>query len=79
MFSKNFLKFNQVNCNNEIPVTDPPTVTLEEEEVRVQLGADLRLGCSIEAFPDPVMSWASEDNRAVTKGKYECDNCFVLF
>ena len=51
-------------------ITDPPTVVLDEEEVKVQLGADLRLGCSIEAFPDPVISWASGDNRAITKGKY---------
>ena len=44
-------------------------MSLDEEVVKVQLGADLRLGCAIEAFPDPVISWASEDNRAITKGK----------
>ena len=52
-------------------LTDPPTLTLDEEKVRVQVGADLRLGCSIEAFPAAVMSWASEENRAITKGKYQ--------
>ena len=51
-------------------LTDPPTVTLDEEEVRVKIGSDLRLGCSIEAFPSPVISWATGDNRAITKGKY---------
>ena len=43
---------------------------MDEEVVRVKLGTELRLGCTIEAFPAPVISWVSQDNRAITKGKY---------
>ena len=47
---------------------DAPSVTLDEEMVTVIAGHSVRLGCSVESYPDPVISW-SYSNRAITKGK----------
>lgn len=44
-----------------------PVVSLEEELVTAQVGTNVRLGCSVEANPDPILSWAN-NNRAITKG-----------
>ena len=43
-------------------------MTLDEEMVTVRAGHSVRLGCSVESYPDPVISW-SYSNRAITKGK----------
>lgn len=45
-----------------------PVVSLEEELVTARVGASVRLGCSVEANPDPILSWAN-NNRAITKGE----------
>ena len=45
-----------------------PVVSLEEEMVTARVGASVRLGCSVEANPDPILSWAN-NNRAITKGE----------
>ena len=63
-----------VSCSNDIVnimeniSTDAPSVTLDEEVVTVRAGHSVRLGCSVESYPDPVISW-SYSNRAITKGK----------
>ena len=45
-----------------------PVVSLEEDLVTARVGASVRLGCSVEANPDPILSWAN-NNRAITKGE----------
>ena len=52
-----------------LSITDPPTVAVDEAVVKVRTGTSARLGCSVEAFPDPVIVWVSQDNRAVTNSK----------
>ena len=45
-----------------------PVVSLEEELVTARAGSNVRLGCSVEANPNPVISWAN-NNRAITRGR----------
>ena len=51
-----------------------PVVSLEEELVTAQVGTNVRLGCSVEANPDPILSWAN-NNRAITKGEISFSGC----
>ena len=44
-------------------------MAVDEAVVKVRTGTSARLGCSVEAFPDPVIVWVSQDNRAVTNSK----------
>ena len=53
-----------------LDVMVPPVVSLEEELVTARVGSSVRLGCSVEANPDPILSWAN-NNRAITKGETE--------
>ena len=48
-------------------VVFPPSLALDQDTAVARPGANLRLGCSVEAVPEPVMSWAT-NNRAITKG-----------
>ena len=49
-------------------VVFPPSLALDQDTAVARPGANLRLGCSVEAVPEPVMSWAT-NNRAITKGR----------
>ena len=57
-----------------LDVMVPPVVSVEEELVTARVGTSVRLGCSVEANPDPILSWAN-NNRAITKGEISFSGC----
>lgn len=51
-----------------LEVTYPPTVVLDKESVLARVGSSVMFGCTAESFPNPVTSWATGNNMAITQG-----------
>jgi len=51
-----------------LEVTYPPTVVLDKESISARVGSSVMLGCTAESFPNPVTSWTTGNNRAITQG-----------
>ena len=45
-------------------------MVLDKENMLARVGGSVMLGCTAESFPNPVTSWATESNMAITQGVF---------